>query len=83
MYSTIQEAWNNDHMELYTNNFKQSKFNTPSSNNYFNIHENYGGIITKKKPNKSTRQVRNTSSTISNLKSTNFTKKYKPKKKRK
>ena len=48
MYSTIQEAWNNDHMELYTNNFKQSKFNTPSSNNYFNIHENYGGIITKK-----------------------------------
>ena len=64
MYSTIQEAWNNDHMELYTNNFKQSKFNTSSSNNnYFNIHENYGTIIPKKKKLSS---KKNFKSTISN-----------------
>jgi hypothetical protein len=65
MYSTIQEAWNNDHIELYTNNFKQSKFNTSSSNNnYFNIHENYGTLIPKTKKSSSTKN--NLQSTISN-----------------
>ena len=55
MYSTIQEAWNNDHMELYANHFKQAKFNTVSekftsnNNNYFNIHENYGSSQPSKK----------------------------------
>ena len=45
MYSTIQEAWNNDITDVYTENFKQNKFKTiSSSNNFFNIHEDYGSI---------------------------------------
>ena len=45
MYSTIQEAWNNDITDVYAENFKQNKFKTiSSSNNFFNIHEDYGSI---------------------------------------
>jgi hypothetical protein len=55
MYSTIQEAWNNDITDVYTENFKQNQFKTiSSSNNFFNIHEDYGSIKGVKTNNTST-----------------------------
>ena len=78
MYSTIQEAWNNDHMELYANHFKQAKFNTVSekftsnNNNYFNIHENYGSsqpskkiVKKKKKKQKKKKKKKSPKTTVS------------------
>jgi len=55
MYSTIQEAWNNDITDVYAENFKQNKFKTiSSSNNFFNIHEDYGSIKGVRTSNTST-----------------------------
>ena len=78
MYSTIQEAWNTDITEMYSNNFN-NQVQTIDNNNYFNIHENY-----KKKPiktisNKKTK-VTSTSTKIKKSVSTKIVPKYKKKK---
>ena len=43
MYSTIDEAWNNDMSLIYANNFKQAKFNSApaTKKNYFTVQEYY------------------------------------------
>lgn len=81
MYSTIQEAWNDDIIELYSNNFQnnntiKTKPNIDNFNNnsiqYFDINEDYDNIHEYYKP-----KLKNSNKVSSSTKKVKKKKKFK------
>jgi hypothetical protein len=99
MYSTIQEAWNNDIVELYSNNFQNNNPNIDNihtnSIQYFDIKDDYNNIHEHYKPKLKLKQKKNiiiaskkttslsTQKNNSISSATSITKKYKYRKKHK